>query len=693
MAGFTYKAFITYSHIDARAASRLQRSLESYRLPRKVAGSLEPSRVSGRRIGKVFRDREELSAGGDLGQTISKALADSEFLIVVCSPAARKSRWVNLEIEEFRRSHADSRILCYIVAGEPFAANPEEECFPTALGYVDGVEYASANVEPVAADIREGGDGVRLAKLKLISGLLDIGLDKLVQRDTQRRQRNLALVTAASAAGMAAMAILAVAAMDARKAEELRRAEAEDLIEFMLTDLRDRLDDVGRLDVLDAVGEKSIEYYSKVDIEEHSEPSLGRRARAFHLLGEVDDLKGDLESARDAFVEAYQSTGELLARQPDDGERVFNHAQSVFWVGYLAWRLGDYDSAYPAFREYVELAERLVVLDPGSVDWLAEKGHANINLGVYTYETASPGEAVSYFEQARDVFTEASTMDPDSIEWLDLVAQSNAWLADVYESAGELRQAAEHRETEIGIYQRILERDPNNQTVISSTLTAYRAVGRIALDLGDLDSAVRSLSDARRIADDLRRQDPENTLTAQILASAYLSLSEALAYRDGVASTRGLMQTAQQTIDWLLQRDPDVQEWIELHHRFNLVEGKLGLIGNAPTEALPGLSESVTALEAMTAKNPELNRLRELLATARFYRGEVYRQSSDSDQSGAEYLAAIGILSGSDAEISPYSRAILSLAYRKSGNDSAAARLEKQLSGIDFLHPDYTYFR
>ena len=62
-------------------------------------------------------------------------------------------------------------------------------------------------------------------------------------------------MTLASATGMLAMTMLSFIAIDARNNEELRRAEAENLIEFMLGDLRDRLDEVGRLDVLNAVGD------------------------------------------------------------------------------------------------------------------------------------------------------------------------------------------------------------------------------------------------------------------------------------------------------------------------------------------------------------------------------------------------------------------------------------------------------
>lgn len=692
MARHLYRAFITYSHADARAAAHLQKALESYRVPPRLAQKLDLPNPRSRRIGKVFRDREELSAGGDLSQSLTASLGNSEYLIVICSPAARASRWVNLEIEEFRKSRGDEKILCYIVAGEPLAEDEADECFPAALGYRPGDAAARAAVEPVAADARPGGDGKRLAKLKLLSGLLNVGLDELIQRDAQRRQRNLAIVTAGSAAGMAAMGILAFVAIDARKAEAARRAEAEDLIEFMLTDLRDRLEDVGRLDVLDAVGGKAIEYYSTVPIDDYPEASLGRRARAFHLLGEVDELKGDLEEARAAFQQAFRSTDELLERAPEDGERIYNHAQSVFWLGYLGWRLGDYDAAGQAFREYVALAEQLVALDPGRVDWVAELGHANINLGVYSFETGAPTEALDYFEAARQVFGRAGSMEPDNLEWPDLVAQSNAWLADVYEASGELPTAAEHRAAEITLYRQILDKDPANRTISSSLLTANRALGRIALSLGDLDAAQSSYAAARNYGDELGRLDPENTLVAQIRAAAYASLGETRGYQGNSEQGLQLLDQADAMVAELLAKDADVLEWLTLKESIRLRRACL-LLMDGEVEPVAGLLSPVIArLDAGLEATPDASAIRALLGEAHFYRAEAHARSGSAEKASEAYEDVVRLLAARADALSPHALGLLAIANAELGNPDAARALIGRLETIGFRHPAWVFF-
>ena len=144
-------------------------------------------------------------------------------------------------------------------------------CFPPNL--------ATGGAEPLAADLRPHADGRRLGFLKLVAGLSGVGLDALVQRDAQRRLRRVTAVTAAALAAMLVMAVLTGLALSQRREAQRQRAEAEGLVEFMLTDLRDKLKGVGRLDVLPAVNERALTYYRKQDLASlPPSPSNGERA-------------------------------------------------------------------------------------------------------------------------------------------------------------------------------------------------------------------------------------------------------------------------------------------------------------------------------------------------------------------------------------------------------------------------------
>src|SRR5688500_5727092 len=296
-----YCAFLSYSHADEAIAGWLHDALEKFRTPSSLAGRLTNNGAIPKRLTPIFRDRHELAASDNLAAGIRDSLDSSRFLIVLCSPAAAASRWVNAEIDMFKRLRPDGCVLAAIVAGEPFASDVPgrvaEECLPPALRqkYDRRGRPTTRRAEPLAADLREDRDGKRLGLLKLISGMLGVGLDDLVQRETLRRQRRLAIVAAASLAGMAVTSTLAVVAFEARDDARDQRREAEGPVGSMLCHLNDKLAPIGRLAALDAVGSRALAYFEKQDKSELSDTALSQRARALTLIGEISNTRGDLE--------------------------------------------------------------------------------------------------------------------------------------------------------------------------------------------------------------------------------------------------------------------------------------------------------------------------------------------------------------------------------------------------------------
>ena len=230
---FKYRAFISYSHSDEKWARWLHKGLETYRIPKHLVGTTTASGAVPERFAPVFRDREELASATNLGTTLITALEQSACQIVICSPKAAKSRWVNEEILTFKRLGRESRIFCLIVSGEPGAAGKPEtaelECFPNALIYKLGADgqLSTERSEPIAADVRPGKDRKENALLKLLAGLLGIGFDELKRREVRRRYRRMVALVSASIAGMIIASVLATTAWIARNEAERQRVVAE----------------------------------------------------------------------------------------------------------------------------------------------------------------------------------------------------------------------------------------------------------------------------------------------------------------------------------------------------------------------------------------------------------------------------------------------------------------------------------
>lgn len=208
-----YRAFISYSHVDEKWASWLHRSLERFRVPRKLEAG---HNLQGKRLAPVFRDRDELSSSSSLSAEIEAALEASDYLLVVCSRSAAQSHWVNEEVLTFKSLGRHDRILCLIVDGK------DGEYFPPAL----------KNDEPLGADVRTGADGKQNAKLKIIARMLGVRFAELNDRQARRRNQVFGFAAAGSLAIAGVMSALAINAVIAgREAEQSRVMATEALAE------------------------------------------------------------------------------------------------------------------------------------------------------------------------------------------------------------------------------------------------------------------------------------------------------------------------------------------------------------------------------------------------------------------------------------------------------------------------------
>lgn len=174
---YRYYAFISYSRKDERWARWLQRRLETYHLPASVR---REHKIASRRLAPVFRDKTDL-ASGPLEDALQQELAQSKYLVVICSPNSAASIWVDREVQSFIRMGREERIIPFIVSGQPYGANGQPECFPPAL-------RESVQKELLGISVAEYG---KLgAFLRVAAAMLDVRYDELYKRHMRRRRRN-----------------------------------------------------------------------------------------------------------------------------------------------------------------------------------------------------------------------------------------------------------------------------------------------------------------------------------------------------------------------------------------------------------------------------------------------------------------------------------------------------------------------
>ena len=472
---FKYRAFISYSHADEKWCRWLHRSLETYRVPKRLVGKDTPFGPVPERFAPVFRDREELATSTSLGDTLTRALEQSAFQIVICSPRAARSHWVNEEILAYKRFGREHRIFCLIVDGEPNMASvpgrEQEECFPPALRFRMGADgqLTSQPSEPIAADVRPGKDHRNDAKLKLIAGMLGVGLDDLKQREIQRRNRRLAILATASLAGMAVTTLLAAAAWLARNEAQRERVRAEAEAETARQTTRFMVDLFKVSDPSEALGntitarEILDKGAARIERELADQPtiqatlmdtmgtvytSLGLYDQAIPLIrGALDKRSSALGQENDEVAQSLNHLGEVLALDADYGEaekklrealeirrkakgpKSAEVATTLTALADVLSRKGEYDAAEPLISEALSIRQSLYT---GAHPALAESIE---DLGL---NFADRGD----FDRALPLLQEALTMrrklhgeaHPD-------LAQAINNLAWAYSELGQLDQA------------------------------------------------------------------------------------------------------------------------------------------------------------------------------------------------------------------------------------------------------------
>ena len=600
---YRYHAYLSYSHRDEKWAKWLHRKLEAYRTPRHLVGRKTATGIIPKRIAPIFRDRDELPTAVDLGETVTKALRASKNLIVICSPHAAASRWVNEEILTFKRQGRAERVFCFIVAGEPSVAMGAEraadDCFPAALRFQLGEDgnLTDQLSEPVAADARKKKDGKLDARLKLIAGLIGVGFDELKRRELHHRHYRMVAVTSMALAVMVITSVLAWRAIVAEQEALENRAKAEDLISFILGDLRERLAPIGRLEDLNVVGDEAIAYFDSLDEKDLTPKALTGRSKALRQIGEVRRAQGHLDTAMNAFRRSFSDAELLLQTEPGSAEVKFLLAQSTFWIGLVHMEQGDLERATERFRDYLDIAKAMVEQDPNDNVWLLELAYAYSNLGSVYRLRGETAYALENFRGDQTIVKTLVERNPDDLDLLLELAEATSWIGTALEMLGDLEGALVQFGDEIAIKKRLVSADPQDTRLRRLLSLAHRRNGEILYAMGRLDAAEDSVLAALAISEELALLDPSNA-------------------------------------EW---------QWTVAFQRSDLA--RLELAFDRPAEALRNLQATIKTAEALLTKGNNQKRWQMGLANGRILSAMAFKATGDLESARSATTKAIDYLS------------------------------------------------
>jgi eukaryotic-like serine/threonine-protein kinase len=394
-----------------------------------------------------------------------------------------------------------------------------------------------------------------------------VGHQRLFVQRSLRRSR---LQRAALATMLLAIVMLAGmsmrAAIHARRAEtqaEARRADAEELLDFMLGDMHERLDALGRLDLLDAVTGRAMAVLRRSWTTEAPEAVL-RRTRALREIGEIRFARGDLDAAHESFHSADALVRELLTQNTALPAAYAEAGKLDFWRGQVASKRNLGTDAQAAWMSYLNDAQRRAKLEPDAPDAWLELSYAHNCLGTFALRSNQWDEAAARFEQSIVLKRRVLAAQPHDAKVRLELADTLSWLALVQQRQGQLRKVLATLSDERNMVE--LAREPGQPT----NLWRYRRaladlqVARAEADLGMAQSASRDYASAIDSFTALVDEVPDNLNWKRDLAYAQMQQGW-LAYgmRDEETATRRLA-SAQTLLQSLLSTNGDIADWRQL---------------------------------------------------------------------------------------------------------------------------------
>jgi tetratricopeptide (TPR) repeat protein len=633
---FKYKAFLSYSHRDKARGEWLHRALENYKIDKDLIGRETPAGPVPKTLRPIFRDRDDFAAGHSLTEQTLAALGAAQFLVVVCTPHAAKSEYVNEEIRRFKAMGRAERVIAIIVDGEP--GDAQRECFPPALRVKVGADGAltGEREEPIAADARRDGDGKRLAVQKVVAALLDVPFDDLRKRDAIADSRRIKIV----AAGAAVFAVIAMAAGyfiwhandQARRetalvAEQQRRddeqkqrdeehrqqlaalqAEYRGLAEKLLgastaqaapgqvqavgaavaatvqgaAEGDDRLKRA--LALLDAkkIEEASVLLRAVAEDKERAAKSSGREAAtAYRNLGAIAGL-GDPKRARDAYLKAVEL-------DPSD-------VSSMLWVGWIEKERGHLDEAARHLNRVLSLAT--------GDDTVRHRYWARLSVGDIRVARGDLNAAMADYRAAAAIVDRLPKADLNNAGWQRDLSVSYARIGDVQVAQGNLSEALTSFRDSLAIADRLAKADPGNAEWQRDLSVSFNKVGDVLVAQGNLSEALTSFRDSLAIRDRLAKADPGNAGWQRDLSVSFNRVGDVLVAQGNLSEALKSYQASHDIFDRLAKADPGNAGWQrDLSVSYDRVGDVQVKQGNLP-EALKSFRDSLAIRDRLAKADP-----------------------------------------------------------------------------------------
>lgn len=289
-----------------------------------------------------------------------------------------------------------------------------------------------------------------------------------------------------------------------------KRLAAENLLGFMVGEFADKLRSIGRMDLLDGISNKALEYFTDFT---PSDGSLTTEARLQHgqtleAMGEVAYSRGKTDEAVAALQAARVQLEAVLTQQPDNLELLKTLGANAFWLGQIQYDASNWQAAQPELERYYQYSERMFELAPDNVDAIMELSYATNSLGSLAMEQQQFDTARQNFEESLRLKLLAQTQDAGNNRFQADIANARSWLASSAQALGDISSAVRiHRQLQSELEDSTLAQEPYALRRLASS---YQILADL---LGYQGKKVEALNAAKKgyiAISEALKQDPKN---------------------------------------------------------------------------------------------------------------------------------------------------------------------------------------
>ena len=472
-----------------------------------------------------------------------------------------------------------------------------------------------------------------------------------------------------------------------RRAAQEQGARAERLIEFMLQDLRPRLESANQLDLMEGVGVKLLAYYKHQDASNTDPAALSRSVQALTLVGRIAQLRGQLGQADSILSQALAGQAELTRRAPDNAEVLFSHADILAAAGQVHRLQGDLVKAESEYRESLSLNLRAQALQPDAMA-LNRVVASQSNLANFHQITGQTAAALSLFQDGQaGALSLAQTM-PSA--WLKVAGMRNG-IADVQYQLGRLSESAATAHWLLQALDQVPNSDRNDDARSLRAGAIFR-LGGLQLATGQVARAVSALGQAVAIEADGNLRAADNFQALSVLVQYRCLLTEALTWAGRRAQAQIQFQLAQADLARLLQRPDAPLEWRQRWRGSVLLQRAM----LAPED--PQLTAELQAfVDEFARPQPQGVTLTasqwRTLAMVSLRLGDARAARQQPALARVAWRNALAALHSSKQPGFPYAMSTAVELHWRLGNTAQALALAAEIDKGEFRHPAYMALR